>query len=74
MTDLPVCPNCGQEPCVTLRSRGTNWGSAEIRCSNGCLGMRAGFSFPPGGESTAKEDLKSKWKALINGEAKAECP
>lgn len=71
MTDLPVCPNCGLKPCMTLRSRGTNWGSAEIRCSNGCLGIRAGHSFPPGGEAAAKELLKSKWKALINGEEKA---
>lgn len=72
MTDLPRCPNCGQRPAMKVRSRGMNWGTAEIRCSNGCPGIRAGFSFPPGGEATAKEDLKSKWKALIIREGKTE--
>ena len=72
MTDLPRCPNCGQRPAMKVRSRGINWGSAEIRCSNGCPGIRAGFSFPPGGEAAAKENLKSKWKALINAEGKTE--
>ena len=70
MTDLPRCPNCGQKPAMKIRSRGMNWGSAEIRCSNGCPGLRAGFSFPPRGERAAKEDLKSKWIALIIAEGK----
>lgn len=71
MTDLPRCPNCGQRPAMKVRSRGMNWGSAEIRCSNGCTGIRAGFSFPPGGEAAAKEDMKSKWKELVNQEEKS---
>ncbi|EPQ9956801.1 hypothetical protein ACUYPC_001669 [Enterobacter hormaechei] len=56
---------------MKVRSRGINWGSAEIRCSNGCTGIRAGFSFPPGGEAAAKEDLKSKWIELVNQEEKS---
>lgn len=70
MTDLPKCPNCGQPPSFTVRSRGMNWGAAEVRCSNGCPGWRAGFSFPPGGEHAARETLKEKWIALIGEEEK----
>lgn len=52
-------------PSIKIRSRGINWGTAEIRCSNGCAGRRAGFSFPPGGEAAARQDLKKKWKELV---------
>lgn len=65
MSDLPRCPNCGQRPAMRLRSRGINWGSAEIRCSNGCPGIRAGFSFPPDGEAAARQLLQEKWKKLV---------
>lgn len=57
---------------MKVRSRGINWGSAEIRCSNGCPGIRAGFSYPPGGEAAAKESLKLKWNALSIQEGKTE--
>lgn len=69
MTDLTRCPNCGQRPAMRLRSRGINWGSAEIRCSNGCPGIRAGFSFPPDGEEAARETLRVKWKELVSAES-----
>jgi hypothetical protein len=65
MTDLPKCPDCGQPPSVKVRSRGMNWGSAEIRCSNGCPGRRAGFSFPSGSGESARRILIEKWKLLV---------
>lgn len=65
MSNLPVCPRCGMAPSIKIRSRGINWGAAEIRCSNGCTGHRAGFSFPPGGEAAAGQDLEKKWKELV---------
>lgn len=67
MTDLPKCPNCGYAPFLKVRSRGMNWGSAEVRCSNGCREPRAGFSFPSGGGAAAKKDLEDKWKELVRG-------
>ena len=67
MSLLPKCPNCGLPPSIKVRSRGINWGSAEIRCSNGCPGRRAGFSFPPGGEAAARLELQKKWKELVEG-------
>lgn len=57
---------------MKVRSRGMNWGSAEIRCSNGCPGMRSGFSFPSGGQESAKEDLKSQWNLLVSIEGNTE--
>lgn len=69
MTDLPKCPECGMAPSLRVRSRGMNWGSAEVRCSNGCPGIRADFSFPPGGEAAARKDLVEKWKELVVGDA-----
>jgi len=65
MSDLPKCPNCGMPPSLTVRSRVMNWGSAQVRCSNGCPGWNAGFSFPPGGEDAARKDLEKKWKELV---------
>lgn len=65
MNDLPRCPDCGQPPVMRVRPRGMNWGSAEVRCSNGCPGRRAGFSYPPGGEERARRDLIEKWKLLV---------
>lgn len=44
-----------------------NCGSAEIRCSNGCPDLRAGFSFPSGGESSARKVLDEKWQKLVGG-------
>lgn len=70
MTDLPRCPNCGQRPAMRIRSRGMNWGSAEIRCSNGCPDCRAGFSFPPGGEQAARQELAERWKKNVSEEGK----
>lgn len=67
MSNLPKCPTCGMPPSVRIRSRGVNWGSAEIRCSNGCPERRAGFSFPPGGEAAARESLQEKWQDLVGG-------
>ena len=67
MSKLLVCPRCGMAPSIKIRSRGINWGSAEIRCSNGCTGHRAGFSFPPGGEAAARQVLEKKWKELVEG-------
>ncbi len=69
VNDLPKCPECGMPPSVRVRSRGMNWGSAEIRCSNGCPGRREGFSFPPDGESAARKDLEKKWKELVEEKA-----
>lgn len=66
---LPRCPNCGMAPSLMVRSRGMNWGSAEVRCSNGCPGVRAGFSFPPDGEAAARQTLKEKWKKLVEEKA-----
>lgn len=65
MTDLPKCPQCGMPPALRVRSRGMNWGSAEIRCSNGCPGVRAGFSFPPDGENSARNELEKRWHKLV---------
>lgn len=65
MTDLPKCPVCGMPPALRVRSRGMNWGSAEVRCSNGCRGIRAGFSFPPDGMAAARQLLQEKWKELV---------
>lgn len=65
MTDLPKCPVCGMSPALRVRSRGMNWGSAEVRCSNGCPGVRAGFSFPPDGDAAARRLLQEKWKELV---------
>lgn len=70
MTDLPKCPVCGMPPAPRVRSRGMNWGSAEVRCSNGCPDRRAGFSFPSGGETAARRDLEKKWIALVGAEEK----
>ncbi len=42
-----------------------NWGSAEVRCSNGCPGIRAGFAFPPDHEKQAHKTLCEKWKKLV---------
>ena len=67
MTELPKCPVCGMSPALRVRSRGMNWGSAEVRCSNGCPGVRAGFSFPPDGDAAARLLLKEKWKELMGG-------
>lgn len=67
MTDLPKCPECGMAPSLRVRSRGMNWGSAEVRCSNSCPGIRAGFSFPPDGEAAARKLLQEKWKELVGG-------
>lgn len=67
MTDLPKCPECGMAPSLRVRSRGMNWGSAEVRCSNGCPGVRVGFSFPSGGELAARKELEDKWIALVGG-------
>ncbi|EPF1233425.1 hypothetical protein ACSQOC_002878 [Enterobacter ludwigii] len=69
MTDLPKCPDCGMVPSLRVRSRGMNWGSAEVRCSNGCPGRRAGFSFPSGGEDAARQTLKEKWNKLVEEKA-----
>ncbi|WP_236346363.1 hypothetical protein [Enterobacter cancerogenus] len=69
MSELAKCPDCGQSPSIKVRSRGMNWGSAEIRCSNGCPDWRVGFSFPPGGESAARKDLQKKWKMLVEESA-----
>lgn len=55
-------------PSLKVRSRGINWGSAEVRCSNGCAGVRAGFSFPPNGEAAARKLLEEKWKELVKGD------
>ncbi|MEA5216210.1 hypothetical protein [Enterobacter cloacae] len=68
MTDLPKCLNCGHAPYLKVRSRGMNWGSAEVRCSNGCPDRRAGFSFPSGGEAAARRELEEKWIALVGVE------
>lgn len=65
MTKLPGCPDCGMQPSITIRCRGINWGSAQVRCSNGCAGRSAGFSCPPGGEEAARADLIEKWKKLV---------
>lgn len=65
MTDLPKCPVCGMPPALRVRSRGMNWGSAEVRCSNGCLGIRAGFAFPPDHEIQARKTLCNKWEKLV---------
>nr|DAZ46603.1 MAG TPA: restriction alleviation protein [Caudoviricetes sp.] len=65
MTDLPKCPGCGMSPALRVRSRGLNWGSAEIRCSNGCSEWRVGFSFPPGGERKARRELEDNWRKLV---------
>ncbi|MDK9617125.1 hypothetical protein [Lelliottia wanjuensis] len=62
MTDLPKCPTCGIAPEIKIRSRGMNWGSAQIRCVGH---HHIGFSFPPGGEERAKRDLFEKWKKLV---------
>lgn len=62
---LTSCPDCGMQPSVTLRSRGINWGSAQIRCSNGCPTRKTGFSFPPGGEIAARADLEKRWEQLV---------
>lgn len=67
MTDLPKCPDCGMAPSLRIRSRGMNWGSAEVRCSNGCPGRRVGFSFPSGGEIAARQLLEEKWKGVVEG-------
>ncbi|MBY5117240.1 hypothetical protein [Enterobacter cloacae] len=67
MSDLPKCPDCGQSPSIKVRSRGMNWGSAEIRCSNGCSAWRVGFSFPSGGETAARKELEDKWQKLVGG-------
>jgi hypothetical protein len=67
MSDLAKCPNCGMSPSIKIRSRGMNCGSAEIRCSNGCPDLRAGFSFPSGGESSARKVLDEKWQKLVGG-------
>lgn len=67
MTDLPKCPECGMAPSLRVRSRGMNWGSAEIRCSNGCSACRVGFSFPPGSETAARKELEEKWQKLVGG-------
>lgn len=64
-SSLPRCPNCGMAPSLSVRSRRMNWGSAEIRCSNGCPGMRAGFSYPPDHEAKARKELCEKWKKLV---------
>nr|DAL18384.1 MAG TPA_asm: restriction alleviation protein [Caudoviricetes sp.] len=66
MSNLPVCPRCGMAPSIKIRSRGINWGSAEIRCSNGCTDHRAGFSFPPGSEAAARRELHERWEELIS--------
>lgn len=68
MTDLPKCPVCSMSPALRVRSRGMNCGSAEVRCSNGCPGVRAGFSFPSGGEAAARRELEEKWIALVGAE------
>ncbi len=65
MTDLPKCPVCGMPPALRVRSRGMNWGSAEVRCSNGCPGIRAGFAFPPDHEIQARKTLCEKWEKLV---------
>lgn len=65
MTDLPKCPVCGMSPALRVRSRGMNWGSAEVRCSNGCPGIRAGFAFPPDHEIQARKTLCEKWEKLV---------
>lgn len=70
--ELPKCPDCGQPPSIKVRSREMNWGNAEIRCSNGCPGRRAGFSFPSGGMQKAREVLIEKWKALCSAEGETE--
>ena len=62
---LPRCFNCGMPPSIKIRSRGINYGSAEIRCSNGCPNHRIGFSFPSGGESAARKELQEKWKEMV---------
>ena len=54
-------------PSLRVRSRGINWGSAEVRCSNGCPGVRAGISFPPDGEAAARQLLQEKWRELVGG-------
>ena len=66
---LTPCPDCGMQPSVTLRSRGINWGSAQIRCSNGCPTRKAGFSFPPDGERAARGELEKRWENLVAGES-----
>lgn len=65
MSNLSKCPDCGQSPSIKVRGRGMNWGSAEIRCSNGCPGRRVGFSFPSGGESAARKELVEKWERMM---------
>lgn len=65
MSELAKCPNCGQSPSITVRSRAMNWGAAEMRCSNGCPGLRVGFSFPPGGEAKSRIELKEQWLRLV---------
>ena len=62
---LTPCPDCGMQPSVTLRSRGINWGSAQIRCSNGCPTRKMGFSFHPGGERAARAELEKRWEQLV---------
>ncbi|NQF31010.1 hypothetical protein [Enterobacter asburiae] len=57
------------QPSVTLRSRGINWGSAQIRCANGCPTRKAGFSFPPDGERAARAELEKRWEKLVAGES-----
>lgn len=69
MHNLPDCPDCGMQPSITVRSRGINWGSAQVRCSNGCAGRSKGFSFPPGSEQSARTALIEKWKELVEGVA-----
>jgi hypothetical protein len=49
-----------------------NWGSAEIRCSNGCSAWRVGFSFPSGSETAARKELEEKWQNLVGGFSDAE--
>jgi hypothetical protein len=68
MTDLPKCPKCGCDAVTTVRGRGDiNYGTAQIRCANGCHGMHVGFSFAPGHQAAARQELEEKWKQLVEG-------
>lgn len=68
MTDLPRCPVCGCRPATKIQNRGMNCGSAEIRCGNGCAGVRVGRTFAPGGGEEARAELEEKWKQLVKKE------
>lgn len=68
---LTQCSECGMQPSLSIRSRGGNWGSAQARCSGGCPGWHAGFSFPPDGERAARADLEKRWEQLVAGELNA---